>query len=342
MKRLNVFGTAALMVGLFGFLSGPAIAATDCTFTNKGATMSLDADCTTDATILVTDGWTLDGRGYSITAVDPDGGHFLGAVVMNGGSTAYVTKLVVQAIGLSDDVCHNNGPDRLRGIMFDGASGSITHNTVQSINQGQSGCQEGNAIEVQNESDMGTVTVEITHNEVEDYQKGGIICNGDVDCSIRSNTVGESYTQLELAANTLQIAFGGTGTIENNRIAGNQWLGESNFVATAVLIFEADGVTIQRNNIRGNSDVGVVLWGEDGILDNNQINDEGPDGNVNDWDVGVWAVTTTNVVTKNKIRGFDVPTVGVDENNLAFIDGGQVMLQPVCFGSSPDCGIAVQ
>jgi hypothetical protein len=264
MKRLNVFGAAALMVGLFGFLSGPAIAATDCTFTNKGATMSLDADCTTDATILVLDGWTLDGRGYSITAVDPDGGHFTGAVVMNEGFTAHVTNLVVQASDLIN-VC-DDGADRLRGIMFDGASGSITRNTVQSINQGLSGCQEGNAIEVQN-GYPGIVTVEITHNDVENYQKGGIICNGDV---------------------------------------------------------------------------GVILWGEDGILDNNQIYDDGPDGNVNGWDVGVWAVTTTNVVTKNKIRGFDVPTIGVDEGNLAFIDGGQVMLQPVCFSTRPDCGVVAQ
>lgn len=39
---------------------------------------------------------------------------------------------------------------RLRGILFDGAAGSITHNTVTNINQGASGCQEGNGIEVRN------------------------------------------------------------------------------------------------------------------------------------------------------------------------------------------------
>ena len=108
-------------------------------------TDKLDADCTTDATILVPDGVTLDGQGNAITAVDPVTGHFVGGVVANGGSGAHVTNLTVDTDGLAN-VC-DAGADCLRGIIFEGASGSITRNTVQNINQGASGCQEGNAIE---------------------------------------------------------------------------------------------------------------------------------------------------------------------------------------------------
>ena len=44
----------------------------NCTFTtnDKTKTMSLVADCTTDTTINVPNGYTLDGKGYKITAVD--------------------------------------------------------------------------------------------------------------------------------------------------------------------------------------------------------------------------------------------------------------------------------
>ena len=53
------------------------------------------------------------------------------------------------------DAC-DAGNDRLRGILFDGVSGSIMNNTVKDIEQGTSGigglsgCQEGNGIDVRN------------------------------------------------------------------------------------------------------------------------------------------------------------------------------------------------
>ena len=54
-----------------------------CTFTTSNSTMTLDADCTTDTTIMVPNGFTLDGNGHKITAVDGSSGAFAGAVVEN-------------------------------------------------------------------------------------------------------------------------------------------------------------------------------------------------------------------------------------------------------------------
>jgi hypothetical protein len=110
------------VLGLMLFAS-TASAANNCVFTISGTTITLQGDCTTDATIPVPDGATLDGNGYSITAVDPPGGHFLGAVVRNAGLSANVINLTVTTLNLSN-VC-DAGDDRLRGIMFDGASGRI-------------------------------------------------------------------------------------------------------------------------------------------------------------------------------------------------------------------------
>lgn len=108
----------SLRTQVFGLLAVSIIAlprtvwATPCTFTTVGETMTLNGDCTTDSTIVIPDGFTLDGAGHTITAVDPVAGHFLGAVVRNGGARAAVTNLSVTASGLIN-VC-DAGADRLR------------------------------------------------------------------------------------------------------------------------------------------------------------------------------------------------------------------------------------
>ena len=309
---LTTLATAAGLLGIAAFGSSAAHALTDCTFTTSGTTMSLDADCTTDATIFVPDGVTLDGQGYSITAEDPPAGHFVGGVIENAGSTAHVASLVVHG-NLSQNVC-DSGVDRLRGILFVGASGSITHNTVQNINQGASGCQEGNGVEVRNSPFDGThpalKTVTIAHNVIEDWQKTGIVCNGDVDCDIQHNVVGASATQANLAPNSVQIGFGAFGHVEHNHIAGNEWLQATGVVGTAVLVFLADNTTIQRNNIGGNAQVGILVVSDNSVVDNNRVFERDSDGAANYFDVGLWDAGNGNNFTNNKVRGYDSPAIG--------------------------------
>lgn len=281
--------------------------------------MSLDADCTTDETIFVMDGYTLDGQGFEITAVDPGGGHFLGGVVENEGAVAHVIDLVVSASGLSNSC--DGGGDRLRGIMFEGASGSIRHSTVVGINQGASGCQEGNAIEIRNAPFDGTgvdpVFVEMEHNFVDSYQKGGIIANGNVHVSIHNNVVGASATQQNLAANAVQLGFGAEGIVELNQIAGNQWLGASNFSATAVLLFGSatfppedpldSEIIVRRNNLGGNADVGIFVIGNGAFVDNNRVFESGVDGDHGDFGIAEFG---DSMFSNNKIRGYVYPIFG--------------------------------
>lgn len=304
---------AALLA--FGAVFAPASVAhaiSTCTFDVAGSTMTLEADCTTDQTIVVPDGMTLDGADYTITAVDPLSGRFAGAVVRNGGATAHVTRLTITAAGLAN-VCSPATPvdRRLRGILFQSAGGSITHNEVIAINKGPSGCQEGNAIEVRNPpfdgTHPGTVAVEIAHNIVDAYQKTGIVVNGDVLASVHHNHVGESATQANLAANAVQVAFGARGTVVHNTIAGNQWCGASNFVATAVLVFTSDDSTVSKNNIVGNADVGIYGLANGLVIDNNRVFDEGRDCNRWGYDYGIGDWGLGNVVTNNKVRGYAVP-----------------------------------
>lgn len=225
-----------------------------CTFNDAGTTRTLVGDCQTDHTILIPDGFTLDGDGHTITAVDPAGGHFLGAVIKNQGSTANVMNLTVTASGLAN-VCDPSTPIdiRLRGILFEGAGGSITNNTVTGVRQGPSGCQEGNAIEVRNAplDDTGNdVTVTISGNAVSDYQKNGITANGSVAATITGNVVTGDGPVNFIAQNGIQVGFGATAVVKSNTVSGNDYTGPD--VACGILLYQADGVKASANNAFAN------------------------------------------------------------------------------------------
>jgi hypothetical protein len=223
-----------------------------CVFTSSGTTMALQGDCVTDHTILVPDGFTLDGNGYTITAVDPAGGHFLGAVVKNAGSTAHVLNLTVTTSGLAD-AC-DAGNDGLRGILFDGAAGSIINNQMLDINQGASGCQEGNGIEARNvplDTSGPDVVVTITGNTVMNYQKTGILVNGSVAATVSDNTITGVGPINYIAQNGIQVSRGGTGELRDNTISGNDYTPQS-YVSCGVLYYQADGVRASRNTMFDN------------------------------------------------------------------------------------------
>ena len=311
--KVLITGVIVTMGAFFMFFMVSASAANDCTFTTTGSTMTLNANCTTEESIVIPNGMTLNGNGNTITAVDPSGNHFKGAVVKNGGSVASVKNLTVTAQGLSN-VC-DAGNDRLRGIMFEGASGSITHNNVIGINQGASGCQEGNGIEVRNApfnlSGTADLPVEIAHNTVEHYQKTGILTNGDVKVSVHHNKVGSADLPTSLAANSIQMGFGAFGDITQNQISGNQWCGPSDTVATAVLLFDTGTSKVSKNIIDGNSDIGIYGFANNVTMDNNKVSDSGADCNVNGYDIGIgdYDIYTTlgfndNNVVNNKVSGF--------------------------------------
>jgi hypothetical protein len=232
----------------FDFEATPA----PCAFISGANSMTLSADCQTDHTILVPNGFTLYGGGHTITAVDPAGGHFVGAVVKNAGAAATVTNVRVTASGLAD-VC-DAGTDRLRGILFEGAAGSITNNTVSGVRQGLSGCQEGNAIEVRNapfDNTGSDLNVTISGNTVSNYQKNGITANGSVAATISGNVVTGDGPIIYIAQNGIQIGFGATATVKNNTVSGNNYTPVSD-VACGILLYQADGVKSSGNSLFAN------------------------------------------------------------------------------------------
>ncbi|MBI4164744.1 MAG: right-handed parallel beta-helix repeat-containing protein [Acidobacteria bacterium] len=333
---MHLLGLLLLFAGM-----STAQATTTCVFNTAGGVMTLTADCTTDSTITIPNGLTLDGRNYTITAADPVGGHFLGAVVKNEGPIANVVNLRITTAGLSN-ACEA-GDNGLRGILFSGVSGTIYGNTISNLYRDAGACPEGYAIEVRNFNTGGfdppVQTVEITSNRVTGFQKTGIVCDGVVSCLVRSNVVGASATQAEQPVNGIQIGYGAGAVVENNDVAGNSWAGGDYYldprVSTAILLIDAAPETSVRHNnlMEGNADIGIYVYTDGAIIDNNRVYETGEDLNKALWDFGIYVfsqdldaeVITTNTITINKVRGYLFP---YNSPELTTQDGGNNKANP--------------
>jgi hypothetical protein len=140
----------------------------------------------------------------------------------------------VTALSLTDRC--DAGADRLRGILFDNAAGSITDNIVHGVRQGHSGCQEGNAIEVRNFKANGSPSttkrsVSITNNVVSDYQKNGITVNGGLTATISGNIVTGDGQIIYIAQNGIQLGYGASATVINNT-ANDNWYTPTSYEAS--------------------------------------------------------------------------------------------------------------
>ena len=144
--RLTIVGACmAVTAGLMASMTGAAAAAIPgITVNDAKKTRTLTANITTDTTIVVPNGYTLDGKGFTITAVDvASGTSFDGAVVQNGGDTMNVKNLKIEG-GVP-----NNCVATFNGVAFMSAGGSIKNVTLNNIGQ-TTGCQSGRAIVVWN------------------------------------------------------------------------------------------------------------------------------------------------------------------------------------------------
>ena len=328
LQRRILMGIAIVAVLFIASVASSAM--TTCTFTPVKKTMTLKGNCTTDASIVVPNGFTLDGAGFTINGIDPAGDHFKGGVIQNGGAVANVTNLKITTSGLSDSC--DGGADRLRGILFDGASGSITNNQVFNVNQNQgvvlSGCQEGNAIETRNfGASPTTIRVVIDSNTISGYQKTGVVANGNTDATITDNVVTGAGPNFYIAQNGIQVGFGATGMVKRNQVSGNSYSGNSD-ASGGILVVGGPGyggdfcvnVQVDKNTLTGN-DVGVFVSQYEAdfsapatatnikVINNSISNDAVNNGYV--YQAGVSDVGNNDKIIANTISG-----VGYDPNTL--------------------------
>ena len=248
----------ALVVGLLGVViaalaaaasagAAPALScASSSAFTTKNGNMTLNADCTASSTVLVQNGYTLNGNGHTITAVDPTSGAFDGAVVQNAGTTMNVKNLTINGASTAIEQCGNasGSPRTFNGVAFMAAGGSISNVTLNGIGLPATGCQLGRAIVVRDATSQTKQSVTISNNTVSNYNKNGIDVRGNVAAAISGNTVTTTASGA-IARNGIVVGDGASAQVWSNTVSGNFYAGSDTY-ATGLLVFGPSTVSMTK------------------------------------------------------------------------------------------------
>lgn len=221
-----------------------------------GELFTLTEDVSTFATITMPNDATLDGAGHTITAVeDADHRNFPGPVLASAVGDLAPAELDIEDLNITTegfDAGSSSG-GLLTGIYMHRAGGSLTDVSVNGISHGN-GTQEGNAIAIRNrvagdDIDVPRAKVALTGIDITNYQKTGLLLDGNLTFTVKSAHVGqgagpEGQPNPVIAANSLQISRGASGSVSDSTFQLN-----SHSEATAALLYNArnvafDGVTV--------------------------------------------------------------------------------------------------
>lgn len=266
------------------------------------------------------------GNGGAAIIISPSGGLVQNATGLGGG--AIQAQIYVQAgatVTISDittDAANNGtgcGDDPV-GIYYQRASGTITHSSVLNDITSATGCQGGLGILV--ESDQAN-SVNITYNQVENFQKNGITVTGletgvGPSATISFNTVIGQGPWNGAAQNSIQLSYGATGTIASNTVGSDVWApdvyGDTGDAAAGILVYASQNVAISKNSVSETqygiavvSDTTSTLGGANGaqITDNTVATTHLYDG--------IDLCSNNNRATGNTINGSDESAVHADD-----------------------------
>lgn len=171
-----------------------------------------------------------------------------------------ITGLEVDGRDLQPDVRRKVGVF-YRNVRGNGRT-AIENTTVSAMGVGG---RETMGILVYGDSD-----VVIESNVVRGFERGGIGGNGDgtehpsPHIVVRNNEVDSNSSPRGWAPNGVQIGYGASGSVRNNRIQNCRWAvdADEDWAASAILLFESDDVQVMGNEVE-NCDlaVGVASWG---------------------------------------------------------------------------------
>src|SRR5581483_10091979 len=118
------------------------------------------------------------------------------------------------------------------GMLLQDESGTISGNAISGIGNGiTTGCQEGRAIEAK-----GAGTLQITNNNISQYQKSGIIVRDTLNTTISGNTTaGEGLSNI-IAQNGITVTSTGTASITNNITSGHRYTGPADPVSSCGIL----------------------------------------------------------------------------------------------------------
>ena len=155
------------------------------------------------------------------------------------------------------------------GVRIDqGASALLRDNQITEIRSTSPtfrGCQNGVAVLVGRMFDPAgptTGTAWITHNEIDRYQKGGIVVDNDGSSATVDHNVVDHGAEdvIPIAPNGIQVSRGAAGQVDHNDVTTNNGAASG----TGILLYQAGAglVSVDHNDVYRNDD-GISLYSSD-------------------------------------------------------------------------------
>jgi hypothetical protein len=266
-----------LAVAGVGLSAAPAHAAAlgSCEVTTAGLVYTLTADCSVTTAIDIPDGVTLDGAGYTITAVETPGVWYHGETVLRSavGDDSAAAVMNVKNLHIETNfTLGGNSGGLLSGIYMIRAGGTIENVSVDGMSHGN-GVQEGRGIYIKNLAPAGSpaypeAVVSISDTSITRFQKSGLYLSGNVKFDLKGLTIGRGAgpngeANDGIAANGLTILNGARGSLTDSQVAPNYYKLPADTSATGILVMDSGKVTLARNIVssaKGN--VGVYVYGQ--------------------------------------------------------------------------------
>lgn len=153
------------------------------------------------------------------------------------------------------------------GVRVDGeAEAEIGGNHITEIrdaNPALVGCQDGLGVQVGREFENETATAQISHNLIDEYQKGGVVIdNAGSSAEVNHNEVRGAEPD-NIAPNGVQVGRGAAADVHHNEISRNQFATDPFAAAgTGIILFEQPDVEVDHNEVFDNDD-GIALYDVD-------------------------------------------------------------------------------
>ena len=271
---------------------------------------------------------TLRGAALATTFITPGPAPLVAPkaiIKVTGAATnAVIEKFTIKGPG--DGSCDNLG----YGIYVEGdASVTIQNNRFTAIrDEPLGGCQNGNAIQVGRNALGSTGHAVIKTNQIDDYQKSGIVVdNFGSTATITSNVItGSGFRTGPLAAqNGIQISRGADATVSKNTVTDNLYDPNVNSSGGILLFNAGNNVTVSSNTL-DNNDVGVWVIGATNVtLISNKAKNSTFDGIALQRDsFPPNNPATLNTVCKNQVTGngnriglYDADNNTIDNNTVS-------------------------
>ncbi len=290
---------------------------------NKALTVKGIADPATsaNAAVIVAPPGGVVANAASLGGPDPIAAQI--AVLQPPSGMVNLSNLTVDGSGNAIASC---GPPTLVGILFQNASGTVTH--VQALNQTlglNNGCQNGLGIFVQS-GNSGTSNVTISANHVENYTKNGITANEvGTTVTIKGNTVLGQGPTTGAAENSIQIGYGAQATVTANTVGDDIWspdtINDAGDAAAGILVYASSGVTVSGNTV-SSTQFGIAYVtdpalgsADGGSVKSNKIS------STHIFD-GIDLCNNGTTVMSNVINGSDEAAIHVDSTCTNFGVGG--------------------